>query len=377
MSIYQLQTFNPAAVTTGSLDTHLTGPCGTIHLLNESLETMLFARDADFSNILGIVPALWAYNLVIQKPPAAIWYKVISTQNAQDSTLQEVQGVSYTQGEDTSHLYTGPLPRIANVGNPSSVNTSGNTLLNTGNAPALTVIEIASTSATGDTANATNDGLWKLAATIAGALKTYFQSFEPANPGQVILQIGNASYTVEAMGTLQVDGNPSLKTVGGINLVMNVDTGQRYIWNINNTAEMSLTGASLILNGVDLEVPASTDLIMNVPTATQAARIQMAGTDALIVGGGTGVTAHNDGVAVNKLYLLNGRLHGIQGGKASGISGVSISHGLGATPAAVSAVTDIAQPGSATIGVGSVGSTTFTATAGAGTAIWWCVEQFV
>lgn len=208
MTIQQLQTFNPSISAEGSLDTRLSGPCGTLHLLNESLETMLLARDADFSTVLGILPALWSYNVVIQRPPAAIWWRVISTLTSTDSTLQQVQGVAYSQGEDTSMLYTGPLPRIANVGNPSSVNTSGNTLLNTGNAPGLLVVKLASTAAVGDTLDVTNEGLWTAFVTIAGALHQFMKTnAASAN----LLQLGNANDTVELLGNMLLDLGMQIK----------------------------------------------------------------------------------------------------------------------------------------------------------------------
>lgn len=58
-------------------------------------------------------------------------------------------------------------------------------------------------------------------------------------------------------------------------------------------------------------------------------------------------------------------------GQASGINGVVVTHGLGGTPSAVLILPIIAQPGSATVGVGNVGATTFTATCGAGTGFYW------
>lgn len=52
-------------------------------------------------------------------------------------------------------------------------------------------------------------------------------------------------------------------------------------------------------------------------------------------------------------------------------SGTVISHGLGTTPTGLTATVNIAQPGSANTGIGSIGATTFTATIGAGSTISW------
>lgn len=73
----------------------------------------------------------------------------------------------------------------------------------------------------------------------------------------------------------------------------------------------------------------------------------------------------------NKLTLPSGSIIAVKFGHATGINGVVVTHGLGRTPAAIAILPDIAQPGSATTGVGNVGSTTFEGTCGAGTGFYW------
>lgn len=210
MSITQIQTFNPATTPNGNIPVSISGDCATLYLFNESLESLLLVNNNDES-IIGILPALWAQPFVIARPKQSVAYNVISSQNAQDSTLQQVQGVWYDSQEDTSKLYSGPLPRIANVGNPSQVQTtvSGNTLVNTSNAPGTQVSQVASTGATGNTFTLSTDGLMNLAVTIAGVLVQVLRTFEPS-AGGTILQLGASSYLAEILGNLQVDGVTTL-----------------------------------------------------------------------------------------------------------------------------------------------------------------------
>jgi hypothetical protein len=84
----------------------------------------------------------------------------------------------------------------------------------------------------------------------------------------------------------------------------------------------------------------------------------------------------------NGVYSLTGAYHFVVGSmnRQNGAdntgcgAGTTISHGVGITPAVLVATPQIVQAGSATVGVGNIGSTTFQATVGAGSNInWWAM----
>lgn len=206
MSIMPIATFNPSVDPQGNFPNSVTGNCVVLHLLNESLESFWLTDGS--GTYYGLVPALWSAVIAVKTPPSMFAYAVFATQNAEDTTLQQVQGAIYSSDEDTSKLYSGPLPRIANVGNPGSVSStvSGGTLVNTGNAANTQVVQIASTGATGNTYTLTNDGLMQLAVTIAGALISVLQTLEPGSTGNDILKLGALNYITHVLGDLNIDG---------------------------------------------------------------------------------------------------------------------------------------------------------------------------
>lgn len=223
MTISQIQTFDPtevdaSGVQQGEFSSMISGKCGTIYLINESLVTLLLKNATD--EVVGILPATWAQPFVVQAPTPQMKWVAIANQNAtNDYTLKEVQGMAYSQGEDTSKLYTGPLIRQASLGNTANTNATVGTLDNSGNSANTNVVNLSSLGASGSTALVSNDGIWKLAVTIANALVTWLQTFEPNTTGQDIVQLGALNYITHILGELQVDQgaviNDQFTTVNG------------------------------------------------------------------------------------------------------------------------------------------------------------------
>lgn len=79
---------------------------------------------------------------------------------------------------------------------------------------------------------------------------------------------------------------------------------------------------------------------------------------------------------VAKMFFNIGAIKDINGSTSTTCgSGTTISHGLSGTPNLLVATPSIAQPGSATVGIGNLTSTTFRATVGAGTALSWLASR--
>lgn len=182
----------------------------------------------------------------------------------------------YGPNEQIPGVY--PISLVRTVGGNVTTQQS-QTLDNIGNAPNSNVINVGSTAATGSTMTLTNDGLFQLAVTIAGILKTVLQTFEPA-AGGTILQEGVATYLTEQLGDLQIDGtlNPStalnvgaagllatllgsLKIVGTTefdnqlnsgatnNFILNAVSGKQIELKNNGTTICTIDGSNVALQG--------------------------------------------------------------------------------------------------------------------------------
>lgn len=183
-------------------------PGSKILLYNESPYNI----DLDFMN--GNTPILHAWEArywTLDGDQAQIGWLVDSALNVTTPPISLVMGELYGANEKIEGSYPMALIRQASVGNEVTTNTSNSqTLTNTGNPAGTNVVTMNSTSSVGSTFTLTNDGLLALAVTIAGALQTVLQSFEPASGG-TILKEGAASYLTEQLGNLQVDGTLTAK----------------------------------------------------------------------------------------------------------------------------------------------------------------------
>lgn len=347
MSIYQLQTFNPATTASGSIDTKLSGPCGVLYLMNESLESIVIARDADFTQPLALIPALWALPFAISRPPSAVWYKVISSQNAEDTTLQQVQGMAYSQEEDTSKLYSGPLPRIANVGNPGSVSpivTGATSISNTGNPPATPIITVApSDVASGSyTIQMSSDGSFSIWADNAGVLTRIFEVIGGASPA---VNIGAATLAVKIIGGLTVEG--SNLNSSGMELPNGSGVGVFIRNAANNAYDQVMYGNST--NDLHIKpLEGSSWLYLDDGNNNNVIQVQP-----------TNIQCQQTITAVNGINYNIGRIKEINRFSGSGGNG-SVSTGLSGTPTGIAADPSTQSGGSQTIGLTNAQTATVT-----------------
>lgn len=239
--------------------------------------------------------------------------------------------------------------------------------------------------------------------------------------------------TLESSGAFTADGTSTLKgavTAAAVGVLTHILGNLTVDGNSTHTGTTQLTGATtlsalLTLAAAGLTTPAATDVVLNAPTGQKTDvqvnavnELTIASSDVRIPNGHFGKTAQGDiidasagstspwyykgaggvGAIINfqpesgvtsfimtktqfqlgsgaTFKFLTGTMSRQNGnGNIACGSGTTITHGLGATPALVLATPNIAQAGSATVGIGNVGSTTFQCTVGAGTAVsFWCL----
>lgn len=244
---------------------------------------------------------------------------------------------------------------------------------------------------------------------------------------------GKFDSTLESVGAFTADGTSTLKgavTAAAVGVLTHLLGNLTVDGNSTHTGTTQLTGATtlsalLTLAAAGLTAPAATDVAINAVTGQKTDiqvngvnELTIAGSDVRIPNGHLGKSATGDiidasagstspwyykgaggvGALINfqpesgvtsfsmtktqfqlgsgtTYKFLTGTMSRQTGnGNIACGSGTTITHGLGATPALVLATPNIAQAGSATVGIGNVGSTTFQATVGAGTAVsFWCL----
>lgn len=383
MSIQPITAFNPVTDPTGTFDNSIGGKCITVRLLNESLETF-WVQSSD-GLFYALVPALWAEVFTVANPPGQFTYVVFASQNAQDTTIQQVQGVIYSQEEDTSKLYSGPLPRIANVGNPGSVSStvSGGTLVNTGNAPNTQVGQVASSANPGNTWTLTNDGLMQLAVTIAGALVTVLQTLEPAAINNDIIRLGAVNYIAHILGALSVDGalvaNGDV-TINGV-LTPNTIAGVTNTGNETIAGTLGVTGATQItgaltalaglllgnLNNAGLDVSDASHIKFTPPATGGFQFNKASGTAQSVFFDETNGFSITSSLPLKFSHWAAAHVSAII--FFSGTGSGTFTHGLATvTPAIIIIETNVTGGGSQTDGVSSYTTTNCVVTTGAGLA---------
>lgn len=396
MTIAQISTFNPVTEPEGAFTVNVSGNCITIHLLNESLTTFLVK--ADDGRLFAIVPALWASTFSVVNGPNVLVYSVIANQNAEDTTLQEVQGAAYDQNEDTSKLYSGPLPRIANVGNPTSVSQNSTVslsdLANTGNPVGTQILQTLVSGYAADSWDVFNDAQMTMKALLNGVMTIILQNATniPGSPtgSQDVWKIGAANYVVEVMGKLLVDqlftalagisvtGNSSIsgqETVGGT-IIANGGINTNTIRDdIGGTVQATLAAAGITLanlltangniktgailentNGTTILSSAGVNTHIGAPTGDQILA-DIGGVNAVAIDA-TGIQSQG---SKGFIFPSAGFLPNLS--FFTGTGSGTYSHGFGASPFWVCPITQVA--GSATQGYDTVTSTQVHVTLGA------------
>lgn len=146
----------------------------------------------------------------------------------------------------------------------------------------------------------------------------------------------------------------------------------------NITTTGSATTGSVITNTIQ---DTSGDGVISVTGtgATQNTRLQSGNQINLQVPSGSSIAIIDSaGIHLNagQLILTDGAMKHIAAASIACGAATTITHGLGTTPRIVTGTPDFAVSGSATVGVGSVGATTFIGDIGAGTNLmWWAVHE--
>lgn len=244
--------------------------------------------------------------------------------------------------------------------------TSVTNLINDGNAAGTQIIEATPSGDSSSAVSVLNDG------TLVLGNSTHKGS----------ISCSNGAFTVDASGNVVVGSGakittPEVDSPAATDLVLNVPTGHTLLYKVNGVQKAQFdgngsyiaAGGGILWNGF-LGVSANGDRMDATGTNTY---LKAANSILFQVPNGTSI-ASVDSTGINLLSgsinLLAGTISKINGGDniACG-SGTTINHGLGTTPQMVVATPNISQPGSATVGVSNLGATTFRATVGAGTAI--------
>ena len=272
-----------------------------------------------------------------------------------------------------------PIGQLGNspIGIGGNVQTSSvQTLSNEGNPIGTLVFDM------GPSGNLNIVQLWNdhftWSVVIGGVAHTVLQGKTTGNP----LQIGQSGDISEVLGNLTVD--QTLHETGGLidtdsvatDLIYNVLTGQAHRFRVNNADAAFINSTGVILDTIFSKLSGGTDGVIAVTGtgATQNTRLQSGALINLQVPGGTSqAVVDNTGFTVGpgQLHLVVGDLRHFNGNTSTIGSGTVISHGLGITPRLVQLTSNIAQPGSANVGVGSFTATTFTASVGAGSSGCW------
>jgi hypothetical protein len=191
------------------------------------------------------------------------------------------------------------------------------------------------------------------------------------------LQLGQAGDNSEVLGNWDVDGNfyvvgrftadngaSFTDGNGGWTMTTLVCNGNIQMPN-NTTLQMKDTGNAY---KDILYVDANNDTDIQAADSGKAVRFKTSDGTSRAHVDSNGIT-----LDTGKITLISGTFARIGGlTNTSCGSGTTINHGLGTTPGILVATPELTQAGSATVGVGNIGGTSFQATVGAGTNISWC-----
>lgn len=352
-----------------------------------------------------IMPPSWAKSFKKGGPISNIQYTPLFTLPAQAGAqpVSLCYGSVYEAGEQVADL-NAPLQYVYNIGNSVNTNVNSSTLVNTGNPPLTpNVVNIQPSDVTsGHTLNVDNSGNFSDYSDNGGVLTSLLQLIAGASP-KVLIAASNILTNV--LGTLQVDNYAAIQSGLNPNVGLLIETGgdtQQGLIIFPHTATQSAdlfrvensVFTKMFAVGANGSITADTGKIttdgsgdMTVESLTSLGNILLPNTGRaqwqdtsnnpnLWIDSGPDNVMHfhnndNNGFQFFDSSGLRAGFKSMSSGQASGINGVVVTHGLGGTPALVLIVPIVAQPGSATAGVGNVGATTFEATCGAGSGFYW------
>lgn len=339
-----------------------------------------------------IMPPSWAKSFTKSGPIGDIQYQPIFTLPAQAGAqpISTCYGVIYEVSEHIADLNV-PLQYVYNVGNPGGIAVSGSTLTNSGNPPGTQVIKLSSTANGSDTLDISNDGIWNAMVTVAGVLHQIFTT-QAAVP---YVQLGQAGDLMRALGDFAVNG----KLFGNGGLLVFGETMNQFIngMEVNNNQFLSWLDSGGTRRGA-IKVDNSNNTQLADAGGGRIYFTNNAGGQYFLLtdnANGVQVGRGSPGDAIDQtngaIYLkaVNGgmifqdrgssqgwSIHSANGGVVACGGGTTISHGLGVTPDLIVGTPNMAQTGSATVGLDSQNSSTFQATVGAGTQInFWALKR--
>lgn len=253
-----------------------------------------------------------------------IGWSLATSLNVVNPPISVVMGELYGPHERLEGTY--PVALIRQIGGQQAIVSGSSTLVNT-NSP-INTTDIIQISPAGDAGSVTTlDNMGN------------FVNGDATHPGTFSLD--NAKITTDGAGNITVTGSVKTNT----------------IFDTSGDGVIGVTGSG----------------------ATQNTRLQSAGSINLQVPAGTSqaiVDSTGFTVGPGQLHLVVGDLRHLNGTVSTIGSGTVISHGLGITPRFVLLTSNIAQPGSSNVGVGSFTATTFTASVAAGTSgCWYAVKE--
>jgi hypothetical protein len=299
---------------------------GTLHIYNESGSGLLFQFQTSGDGF--ILPAGAWIDKVVKAGEAGLNYTVLYNLPNPPVTLLLI--TYYGPNE--------PIPTTPSLGNSpigigGTIATSFTTLSNETNTAQTLVIDIGQQGNT-NLINIFSDGSFVWSVLQGGVAHQVLKGNISGSP----LQIGKAGDVAEFLGNPLLDNNIALEikdSTGTTQPVLLMD----------NTNQVVLEGNT-----------AGTGVVLSSSPGSAIWKITNTGPQLLS----------------GSINLLGGSISRQNGNLINCGSGTTISHGLGTTPTWVLGTPSIAQPGSATVGVGGPpNGSTFVATVGAGVQIEW------
>lgn len=241
-----------------------------------------------------------------------------------------------------------PVPNIASIGNSpiggGTLSSNANQLINTGNTPGFTLINVQPTDSTNPTWTADTSGNFTIKSDNAGVLTTLLQLIAGASPS--VLLAASAVLT-EILGSLKVDGQITLGTngvIGGSNMLLGKTTAgdvfdagttsDTYVKSTNNvniqingTTQIQVSSSGLrVINGGLYGTDASNTILQSTGSSgTGNTRLQNTDHISVQVPGGTeqmGVTSTGCSFA-HSINLVNGSLGQLKNFSGTGSGTVS------------------------------------------------------
>lgn len=195
-----IQSFDPIANSKGIIVTNGINKNEQIILFNSSLACLQLTF-ADKTN--DILPPCWARSWSKQSPMSNISYSTLFTVPLNGQPISTLYGTLYEPDEHVADVNQS-LQYVYVVGNPGGVPVSSvNELINTGNTPGTSTINIQPSDATQPVVTMDNRGNFTIYSDNAGVLTLLLELIAGPNPK---VQIGPATGNTEILGNAEIDG---------------------------------------------------------------------------------------------------------------------------------------------------------------------------